>query len=129
MKMMMNRVLGIAVASSLVTFTALAFAGDKNSYPVYISTSSSYAGGQIGSARASSDSAQYIGCSSYGSYGSCYAEDASYNWGGCQWSTAAQAAAVSSITPMSYVGFTWDSSGNCTSLYVETYSYFLPPVP
>jgi hypothetical protein len=103
-------------------------AGSKLSFPVAFG--SNYAYGAIGSARASTDSVQYIGCSSYGTSGACVAQDATgSNWKMCAWSSAAAAAAVHSIGPHSYIVFYWDTSGNCTNVYVSNYSYQLPATP
>lgn len=111
-----------------VAWSRGADAGLKQSFPVTIS--SSYAYGSIGSARASADATQYIGCSSYGTSGACVALDATgNNFKMCAWSNAAQAAAVHSIGPHSYIVFYFDTSGNCTNIYVSNYSYQLPATP
>jgi hypothetical protein len=127
MKTTKQRTLGTAIALGFLTCTAVAFAGAKSTNAV--TETATYVTGSIGTARASADANQLIGCNSYGNEGYCFAEDASGNWKQCFWGTATQAAAVSSITPMSNITFYYDSAGNCTSLEIGNYSYFPPSVP
>jgi hypothetical protein len=121
-KWALGMVLGTSALLSLP-----ADAGQKFVYEVTVAVSAAY--GSLGSARASSDANQMIGCSSYGNSGYCYARDRNNSSAMCLWSTPAQAQAVASLTDLSYIYFTFDSSGNCATVYVANYSYFLPPTP
>jgi hypothetical protein len=119
---------GIVIAAA--TWTSLAPAGYKHDYQVVIYTSLSSAAGAVGTARASADSLQYIGCSSIdGTTGHCIAQDSTGLMKMCAWSTAGQAAAVHSIGSFSDVAFGWDANGNCTSITVSNFSYLTPMVP
>lgn len=115
------------IAGALLTWTLYAAAGHKQNDEV--SVGANWGSGSLGSARASSDSNQYIGCQSYGTYGWCHAADAFNNTKACFWSSAQHAAAVHSIGPQSYLYFSVDSGGNCEYIYVSNYSFFLPATP
>jgi hypothetical protein len=128
--------LAAAVALATLTCSALAFGGSKYSLPVVVDLATNNAYGAIGSARASSDSNQIIGCETVGlsagpenTYGYCFAYDANANLGMCNWTGATWATAVASITPMTRLNFSWDSSGNCTQIDIGNWSFFPPPVP
>jgi hypothetical protein len=101
-------------------------AGAKWSNTVYISGTS--ASGGLGSARASSDSNQYIGCETIVNYGYCYVQDASGTSRSCAFGSA-MVPLVMTITESSYLYFSWDTSGNCNYLHVENASALLPLTP
>jgi hypothetical protein len=138
---MIKRLLKLATVAAAVTASGVVFAGMKISSPVYIS----YANGSnanagyvvyasVGSARSSSDDMQYVGCTATTSasgtpYGYCEAGDATGKSVMCSFSSAAIAAAVDSINPMSYVVFFAEPSGVCSYVSVYQASYFQPAVP
>lgn len=118
-----------AALAALMVATALcgtASAGDKGNVPVTLETNSSNqvirAFGMIGSARNSADTKQIIGCfiSAAGTalQAGCEAQNAAGNNTMCLSSNANIVAAVQSVGPDSYIDFSRDASGNCTSLYV-----------
>jgi hypothetical protein len=122
--------LGVTLAATTL------FAGAKYSYDVTVDTSNRYAQGSVGSARASNDSYQLIGCYSLAYTdsvsGICAAAD---RWGTYAMCTVPASAAsymipaITSVGPQSYVSFSWDSAGFCTVVLVSNYSAWLPPVP
>src|SRR5262249_46037791 len=115
--------LGIAFGMSAL-LSLPADAGQKSSYEVYIS--GGIVTGSLGSARASYDTRQYIGCSNYGTYGYCSATDSNGTNVMCYWSGAAQAQSVLSLGPNSYIYFSRDANSNCSLVVVSNYSSYLP---
>jgi hypothetical protein len=121
---------GLLVVSGARGGTQYGFSG------TYVNTSSRYAYGQAGSARASSNSNEYLGCVTYVSgtalSGYCRASDPSGNAAYCYFPSSgaaqfAQAAATASVN--SYYYFSWDTNSNCTFLEVDNTSYWLPLTP
>ncbi|MBN7138813.1 hypothetical protein A7A76_06770 [Lysobacter enzymogenes] len=109
---------------------APAFAGERSNVPVTLETNSSgqvtRAYGMIGSARNSADTRQLIGCFISASGGSLQAGCEAQNAAGantlCFSANANIVAAAQSVGPDSYIDFTRDSGGACTSLYVANSS-------
>jgi hypothetical protein len=142
----------ILVAASLASLAAAglpAYAGLKQSWPVYINQSARYATGQVGSTRNTSDATSYLRCSveylqpivqspsttaePYWS-GGCYARDAGGTYASCFFSgrTAAHqhnAAHVLGIKGDSSVTFFWSSSGECARIAVANGSDLEPKAP
>lgn len=125
----------IASVSAAMALQSAAFAGPHYNAFVSISKSSttSSAYGSMSSARYySSDSNQYIGCSSAADlvssiYISCTARDASGNYLYCYSNTADGQArqAVSSVNSTSSIYFQVNSSGKCTYISIGNFSYNL----
>jgi hypothetical protein len=127
-----------AAIAAIALATTTAFAGAKWSYPVTISTFEgvSFVGGQLGSARASADTNQFLGCESASSntqtFISCFGRNAAgvqvycYNR-----VNAGMRDAVAAITPSSYISFQTDPADGtkCAMVQVQTSSAFLPPTP
>lgn len=115
---------------------SIANAGAHFTNPVSIYTSTAGGGSAIGSIATAryytSDTSQYIGCSSSSdtissTYISCSARDATGHYLYCYSSSATEAArdAVSAVNTSSYVYFVANSSGQCTYITVGNFSYYL----
>ncbi|HEX8111987.1 MAG TPA: hypothetical protein VF516_29850 [Kofleriaceae bacterium] len=124
------------ISGGIVAAVLLSGAGAYAGYKASIgapSISSTFAVGVMGAARATSDSNSYAGCSLLNSgtttLGFCTVADATGATKTCSFSNPAMAQAVASITPDSAIRLFFDASGNCTQLYVDTYSFYLPATP
>ena len=120
--------MGVALVTLLGT---VAGAGMKISSPVVVSSGN--ATGAMGSARNSGDAVQYIGCTISGYAGTapsvtCFAQDLT-SYGACSTSDANIVAAASAIADDSYISFSWDGWGACTSLQVTKASHGAPKQP
>ena len=124
----MLKVKRIAAAAGMGTLLLTeAMAGRKITDEVVIT--STYFSGSMGSARASADSLQYIGCFTVnGDGGSCYARDAAGTTKMCAWSNPNFLRTVESINPASsiYVEFT---KSTCTYIDVGNFSWYRPMTP
>jgi hypothetical protein len=132
MKNLLSKMLIAALA--VVVMTGSGWAGLKISSAVFISTTNSYAYGSMGSARASADANQNIGCDSYNSggsslYGYCHAQDSAGLYKQCFWQGASYASTVASAAPGSSIWFYWDTNGNCTFIEVSNGSQYAPLTP
>ena len=113
---------------------ASAYAGAKGNDFVTISTQFSYATGAMGSARNSADAMQQIGCgfvanTGQNTYLSCSAIDAKGNRAWCISTNSELVKAAQGIGTDTDLVFTWDASGNCTSLNVYNGSNNPPKAP
>lgn len=114
---------------------ATAYAGRKDFGPVTVS--GSYGSGNLGSARASGNTVELIGCDTFGwaqttgpGYVFCWAVDASGRQLTCsREGNASMVNAASAIGPASYVSFGADKLGYCDSLDVQNFSSYQPMVP
>src|SRR6187455_1682452 len=114
------------LAALTVAMTAMggtAWAGWRYSQDVVVDTLGMSAYGQIGRARNSTDSVQYLYCMTQAYAGSstpqllCGARSLSaVQW--CSTREPALVAAATGINGDSWVSFTWNTSGQCTSLTV-----------
>ena len=134
MKRTVNRWSQIAAAALGLLLTPMAYAGYKAESPVFVDQSSNIALGSLGSARNSADSTQYIGCTVGFSNGaeslSCYARTSTGLMGTCYSSNPTVVALGRSLTPASYLYFTWDEvTQECTYLQVIKNSYVRPMAP
>ena len=114
--------------------TGTAWAGMKFVDQFYINTTYSYAYGSMGSARASTDSNQQIGCTTYNSggtdnYGYCSARDPSGTYKQCSWSGSQWTTTINAMTASSWIWFYWDANGNCTFITLQNDSSQLPSTP
>jgi hypothetical protein len=123
------------IASIAAGLVSVAQAGMHSTIPVsvYKGTSASSAGGSVQSARYyTSDSNQYIGCSSSSdtvssTYIACSARDSAGNYLYCYTSSSNSAArdAVAAVNTTSYIYFAVDSAGKCTYITVSNNSAYL----
>ena len=114
-----------AIATSIVALNVYAGAISTPSDVILYSDSRLAQGTMIG-ARYSSDSLQYIGCAvnAYGGFqnGSCSIRDRSGVYAYCYSSDASLIHNMRSIQPHSYIVFSWNESGQCQHVYVNTVS-------
>jgi hypothetical protein len=128
---MQKRLLAAAAVAIVGSTSAIAaHAGYRYNYPIVVSLAGRYAYGALGSVRASSDANSYIGCS-LNSAGAiyCQAADATASQvPSCSVAspTALMQSTVASIKGDSYLYFTWDSNWQCTYIYVDNDSQYLP---
>jgi hypothetical protein len=121
--------LGLATAFAV---SATALAGYKSGSEVVMTAT--YAYGDVGAVRNSTDSNQYIGCgiSAYNSggaaSGACYARTSAGVYRSCQVSasTPEQVKVIMGINSDSQIFFMWDANGVCTYVGSETRSYSPP---
>jgi hypothetical protein len=120
------------IAAMVLLTGAGAYAGYKASSSAP-SISPTFAVGVMGAARATADTNSYAGCSLLNSgtsaTGFCTIADATGATKTCSFSNPAMVQAVASITPSSAIRLFFDASGNCTQLYIDTYSFYLPATP
>jgi hypothetical protein len=114
--------------------TGVAMAGYKYSLPVSISDTSKTAYGVMGSARNSSDTAQYIGCNVSTFAGSapsttCSAVNSAGTSRSCTTYDAKIVEVAKAISGESYIRFYWNTSGECTQLTVAHFSQYEPKKP
>ena len=116
-----------AVAGICTLLLTQAMAGDK--YVETVIVGATYFSGSMGSARASSDSVQYIGCFMVnGEGGNCYARDAAGTTKMCYWTNPNFLRTVESINPASSIYVTF-SKGICTYINVGNFSFNRPMSP
>jgi hypothetical protein len=118
---------------------ASAFAGYKNGYTVSVNNTTRIAYGTSGAARSAPDINQFIGCTLMQSgtageslSGYCEAETSTAGFGYCYIPAAAAAGfakVMATIGNNPYYYFTWDTNGNCTSLSIDSYSFWAPITP
>lgn len=136
------RLLSIVIVISVAGAALPVLAGRKTSAPVVVNTNTRTASGSQGTARSSSDSQQRIGCSfalipaAPGSSDpaqrqfSCFAATSTGLFVMCFFpETATNGDFLSVLAEDSFIRFTWDASGTCTSLRVENASYYEPVQP
>jgi hypothetical protein len=133
----MKRTLAWVALVGAVTVGPAALAGTKQNRPVTVSIDTVNGGGaaygSMGSARASADTVEYIGCWVNATQTtismSCGAEDASGNMLLCLSSSPSMVQAVQAIASDSYLTFSTDLTSECLSLQVKTASFNLPKTP
>jgi hypothetical protein len=117
----------VAVAIAACLVSSVAVGGYRVAFNVFLG--STYADGNVGAARYSSDSNQEIGCYAQGSPGSvyagCYAADSSGNYASCVTGDPAFVATVGRINATSFIWFEYNSSGQCTYLTVDNDSSYI----
>jgi hypothetical protein len=128
------RKLSIAALLVATAFGATAWAGYRYPFEVQINTTSRTAKGSLGSARASADNNQAIGCRIGAGAGGipvvyCFAVDAAGTTASCSTPDPAIATVATAINDSSLISFTWNAGGACLSLTVENYSTNPPLQP
>ncbi len=116
-----------ALALVLAGTTSTASAGARVTSPVWIDREDRIVMGSFGDTRATADNIQYISCvtGAFG-IGSCAAVDASGRMAACSTFTPDQLATIRSLTQHSFIVFSWDKSGTCTSIEVVNASWSTP---
>jgi hypothetical protein len=130
-KQMMKVAAFISVLAGAGAVAVKAVAGNTYQANVVVNTATSTASGTAYAARTAANTNERIDCSvnsysSGSSWASCIAVNSVGTFKQCTSSFAGIVAAAQSIGDYSYIYFTWDASGNCTSLFVNTGSRFLP---
>ncbi|WP_224245467.1 hypothetical protein [Hyalangium gracile] len=132
---------GVLVTLAALVLSTSAWAGAKvrGSVAITFSGGNGTASGRLGSARNSSDTVQYIGCTASTSgtpgtgttisYMSCSARNAQNVTVSCGSSNPDFIETLRTLNSDSYVSFSWDGTGNCTGLTVATYSQYEPKEP
>jgi len=118
------RSLSIALAAAALSTTA--FAGFKTAQAVVIADANKFANGDLGYARNTADSTQYIGCQVNGDVGNCYARNKDGLSRSCYTSTAKWVNTIRALNGDSYLYFKWDASGNCINIIVDNGSSSAP---
>jgi len=122
----------LVLACALVLATSVTVeAGQRTDAFVVVSTTSRVASGSMGSARQSSGTVQSIGCSvvyppNLPQWGSCVATNSAGTSATCAFSGNEYWHLLSTLGDDAYITFKWDASGNCTSLEIRNYSYYMP---
>lgn len=134
MRISRSRVYALTVGSFVLMLCSLlaskTWAGLRRSEPVIINTAGRYAQGALGSARDAADDNQSIGCVIRESgVVSCSARSATNVVLSCGSNDPLYRAAAQSLNGDSRLYFSADAEGNCTSLVVENYSFWLPKQP
>jgi len=131
---MKTRKLQIVTLLASTALAATAWAGYRYPFEVQIDLANRTVKGALGSARASADANQAIGCRISTAAGTspvvyCFAVDAAGNKAECSSTDQAIVTVARAITDSSMVSFGWDSHGTCLSLSVENYSSNPPLQP
>jgi hypothetical protein len=126
----------ISVLICLLVSNTPVLAGYKQAQPVsiYIDPSYRFANGDLGYVRNTSDSTQFIGCSSYAwkgspTYAYCYAVDLSGTYVACIAADPATVRVVSALSSDTYLYFSWDANGYCTFIWSDNQSAVAPKLP
>jgi len=130
----MTRTLQIVTLLGLTALGSTAWAGYRYPFEVQIDLVNLTAKGALGSARASADTNQAIGCRiGAGAGGSpttyCFATNAAGTTVQCSTGDQAIAMVATAIRDSSLVSFSWNTQGTCLSLTAENYSTNPPLEP
>jgi hypothetical protein len=122
----------VIIGGILLLGGSIAHAGFKQDQPVVLSANTF--SGQIGSARAATDSNEYIGCYIHSfvkqpAMAVCFATDASGAHKMCVSSDPAVVQAVTAMTSSSYISVYFDNDANCGEILVSTNSWLRPATP
>lgn len=116
-----------ALALVLASTTLTASAGLRVTSPVWVDPQERIVMGAFGDTRATADNVQYISCMTGAfSLGSCAAVDAKGRTGACSTFNPDQIATIRSLTQHSFIIFSWDERGICTSIQVQNASWSTP---
>jgi hypothetical protein len=122
---------GCALGAAL--FSGRSFAGYKvadSTVHVNVLKSMSLASGSLAAARNSSDGKEYIGCELMGQNGTpsvdCAASDSTGVTVSCFSAASWAVTVVSGMNSDAAINFSWDASGNCTSINSWNESYYSP---
>lgn len=116
-----------ALALVLAGTTLTASAGRRVTSPVWVDPQERIVMGAFADTRATADNVQYISCMT-GAFalGSCAGVDAKGRTGACSTFNPDQIATIRSLTQHSFIVFTWDEGGVCTSIQVQNSSWSTP---
>ena len=121
----------VAAIATLLCVSA-AHAGTRLESPVVVDPMARFAGGNLGSARNIPGGPSWMGCTVQGSngilHGTCWARTAAGLFRKCVTTHPNMISAMSSMQGDSELFFTWDDSGNCTSVIVSNTSSAEPKI-
>ncbi|MBD2255592.1 hypothetical protein [Nostoc parmelioides] len=123
-------IIGIILVTSFIPKQVLA--GYKLTPSLTISTQSRKASGALGTVRNSSNNVDYIGCGVFNSGNSVLIKCTARNSATlvtCLGSGPALLPVVQSLNSDSYLSFSWDELGQCTSISVSNFSSYEPKLP
>jgi hypothetical protein len=130
MRIIHAQIAGGLLVAAVIGVVATSQAGQKLTQTVTVNTTSRFAYGSLGSARASADTNQTIGCSTFHTGATiCSARDAAGINGACSTTDPAYRSAANSLNGDSRIYFQWDTAGACTYLQIENYSSWAPKQP
>ena len=116
------------LASAFMVTTA--FAGAKTTASVGINDTDKQANGDLGYARNTADTVQYIGCyvndNGNGGAGICEARNSAGVTRSCSTTNDLLVDTIKSLKGDSYLYFRWNDSGNCTMIIVKNRSTLAP---
>lgn len=123
----MKKLLAVASVAAALLTAGTAVAGQKIDATVFVTTSSRFAQGSLGSARNSGDGVQYITCGLYNTGAAwCTARNAAGETGACSSTDPAIWNIVAHLRSDGLISFFWDASGKCTAVQVWNASYLAP---
>jgi hypothetical protein len=126
----MKRIVLSSLVAAALAVTSVAYAGLRQTYNVNV-TQGQQGAGSMGSARNSTDTTQYIGCTLFLASGSssylvCAAQDSAGHYASCYTFDPALQSIAHTLTSDSYINFSADASGVCTQLQITNYSFLAP---
>jgi hypothetical protein len=132
MRSRFNRGLVAAVVAGALSLSA--FAGMRTIEQVKISDEQSWARGDLGYARSTGDTVQYIGCyingsGSGGANGVCTARNSAGVTRSCSTNQPKWLDIIASLSGDSHLYFRWGDDGKCTMIIVENNSTLAPKLP
>jgi len=123
----------VLVFASVVLFGSWAWAGYQQHVFVGVYKSQRQAYGELGTARNSPNSIEYIACfiiwDGTTKYAQCQARDGSGTYATCLSTSAAFVQVAASVQGDSMIVFNWDANGDCTYISVENGSDNDPKQP
>jgi hypothetical protein len=133
----MNRLriglLAATCASTVLLASPSALAGLKTFGDVSINDSAMVASGELGAARSTTDTRQYLSCQTAAdtgsSLGQCFAVDANGVFRSCYTFNPQLVATIRSLNGDSYLVFDWNANGECTGVIVYNGSDTPPKAP
>jgi hypothetical protein len=124
-----------AVVLSTLALVPDARAGARSTYQVYVARYADRSGwmaGTLGGTRNTGDSIVSFGCSYQNDHGSRYASCYGYDGVtgvGCVTTDPSLTDTISRLSGDSYLGVSFDASGNCTSVQIGASSQWSPKAP
>ncbi len=124
----------ITFSMLLTLFAVSANAGKVQPAEIIIDTTNRTAGGDMVTARFSSNDTEFIGCGSRtydlpdGTFyfGFCQAEDADGTTAFCNTDSPVLIQAIGQLSDFAYVTFSWNEDGTCNRVGSSTQSFYLP---
>jgi hypothetical protein len=116
----------LVAAMAMTVIAATAVAGSTTTQVVVISTSKSFAYGDLGFVRNTWDAVQSIGCKYTATWGACFATESTGLYKSCVTTDPALLEVMRSINGDSWLMFHWTADGNCSAVEVQQASVSAP---